>query len=165
MENATTGLPDPLPGHSGGAGDKPRDGRDAAGRFLPGVSGNPGGPRRKSEADRRIEELARNASEDAFHVVQYLMTGSENDKTRLSAALAILERAHGKPGERLTEPVELAPDATLADQGRAVMAAACRGDITPTQAGALLSCLGNLARLVELTDLEARIAALEAQKP
>jgi hypothetical protein len=144
--------------------DDTRANRDDAGRFLPGTSGNPTGRPKKRDADRRIEELARDASESAFHVVQDLMTGSENDKTRLSAALAILERAHGKPGERLTEPVELAPGATLADQGRAVMAAACRGDITPTQAGALLSCLGNLARLVELTDLEARIAALEGQK-
>lgn len=137
--------------------------RDDSGRFLPGTSGNPTGRPKKRDADRRIEELARDASESAFRVVQDLMTGSENDKTRLSAALAILERAHGKPGERLTEPVELAPDATLADQGRAVMAAACRGDLTPTQAGALLGCLSNLARLVELTDLEERIAALEKQ--
>lgn len=144
---------------------KPRDGRDHAGRFLPGFSGNPGGAKRKSDADRRVEELARNASEDAFETVRVLMSAAETERTRLAAALAILERAHGKPGERLTEPVELAPGATLADQGRAVMQAACRGDITPTQAGALLSCLGNLARLVELTDLEARIAALEAQKP
>lgn len=141
----------------------PRDGRDDAGRFLPGVSGNPGGAKRKSDADRRIEELARNASEDAFNVVQVLMNGAETERTKLAAALAILERAHGKPGERLTEPVELAPDATLADQGRAVMAAACRGDITPTQAGALLGCLGNLAKLVELTDLQKRLEAIEVQ--
>lgn len=145
--------------------DGTRANRDDAGRFLPGTSGNPTGRPRKREADRRIEELARNASEDAFNVVQDLMTGAETERTRLAAALAILERAHGKPGERLTEPVELAPDATLADQGRAVMSAACRGDITPTQAAALLGCLSNLARLVELTDLEARIQALEAQKP
>lgn len=143
---------------------KPRDGRDDAGRFLPGVSGNPGGAKRKSEADRRIEELARNASEDAFHTVHVLMSAAETERTKLAAALAILERAHGKPGERLTEPIELQPTATLAEQGQAVMQAACRGDITPTQAGALLGCLGNLARLVELTELEQRIAALEAQK-
>lgn len=145
---------------------KPPDGRDGAGRFLPGVSGNPGGAKRRSDADRRIEELSRAASEDAFRVVQDLMTMAEQERTKLAAALAILERAHGKPGERLTEPVELAPDATLADQGRAVMQAACRGDISPSQAGALLGCLGNLARLVELTDLQQRIEALErGQKP
>ena len=146
------------------ASGKPRDGRDDAGRFLPGISGNPGGKKRKSEADRRIEELARDASEDAFQTVHELMASSENDRTRLGAALAILERAHGKPGERLTDPIELAEGATLADQGKAVMQAACRGDITPTQAGALLGCLGSLARLVEMTELEQRIAALEAQK-
>lgn len=143
---------------------QPRDGRDGAGRFLKGVSGNPGGAKRRSEADRRVEELARNASESAFETVHALMSTAEQERTKLAAALAILERAHGKPGERLTEPVELAPDASLADQGRAVMAAACRGDLTPTQAGALLGCLSNLARLVELTDLQKRIEALEQQK-
>lgn len=140
-----------------------RANRDDTGRFLPGTSGNPTGRPRKREADHRIEELARNASEDAFNVVQDLMTGAETERTRLAAALAILERAHGKPGERLTEPVELAPGATLADQGRAVMAAACRGDITPTQAGALLGCLGNLAKLVEMTELQRHLEAIEAQ--
>lgn len=36
-ENAATGRPEPL----SGAEEARRDGRDAAGRFLPGVSGNP----------------------------------------------------------------------------------------------------------------------------
>lgn len=143
--------------------DDTRANRDDTGRFLPGVSGNPTGRPKKRDADRRIEELARNASEDAFNVVQVLMNGAETERTKLAAALAILERAHGRPGERLTEPVELAPDATLADQGRAVMHAACRGDITPTQAGALLGCLGNLAKLVEMTELQRRLEAIEAQ--
>lgn len=142
---------------------KPPAIRDDAGRFRRGNSGNPTGRPKKRDADRRIEELARDASESAFHVVQDLMTSAETERTRLAAALAILERAHGRPGERLTEPVELEPGAALADQGRAVMSAACRGDITPTQAAALLGCLGNLAKLVELTDLQKRIEALEAR--
>lgn len=137
------------------------EGRDHAGRFRPGFSGNPGGARRRSEADRKIEELARAKSADAFDVVADLMTGSDNDRTRLAAALAILERAHGKPGDRLAEPLELPEGASLADQGAAVMQAACRGDITPAQAGALLGCLGNLARLVELTEIDKRLTALE----
>lgn len=158
-ESNATGHPEPLPGQSGAS----RADRDDAGRWRKGVSGNPSGMRRKSDADRQIEELARAESVAAFDVVRDLMTGSDNDRTRLAAALALLERAHGKPGERLTDPIELSPGATLAEQGRAVMTAACRGDITPTQAGALLGCLGSLARLVELTELEQRIAALEAK--
>jgi hypothetical protein len=129
------------------------------------VSGNPAGRRRRSDADRLIEELARSRSEDAFHVVADLMTGSDNDRTKLAAALALIERAHGKPGERLADPITLAPGATLAEQGAAVMQAACRGDITPGQASALLGCLGNLARLREVTELEQRITALETKEP
>lgn len=151
-------------GHDDNPGDA-ESSRKAPGRpWPPGTSGNPGGRRRKSAADREIDGLARTESVAAFQVVRSLMCSSENDRTRLAAALALLERAHGKPGERLTDPIELPPGATLAEQGRAVMDAAYRGDITPTQAGVLLGCLGNLARLVELTELEQRIAALEAKE-
>lgn len=145
--------------------DEERGSRDGTGRFHPGVSGNPAGRPKKREADKLIDELARSRSEDAFHVVADLMTGSDNDRTKLAAALAILERAHGKPGDRLADPINLEPGATLADQGAAVMQAACRGDITPAQASALLGCLGNLAKLHEITELERRIAALETKEP
>lgn len=143
--------------------DKKRACRDDAGRFQPGVSGNPSGRRRRSEADRAIDELARTESEAAFRTVAELVGRADSDRTRLAAALAILERAHGKPGERLPDPIDLPAGATLAEQGQAITAAACRGDITPTQASALLSCLSGLARLVEITDLQQRIERLEGK--
>jgi len=108
--------------------------RPNSGRFQPGRSGNPSGRPRRTDADRKIDELARARSEEAFEVAARLMHDGDNDRTRLTAALAVIERAHGKPGERLAEPVTLPEGATLADQGRAVLAAACRGDITPGQA-------------------------------
>jgi hypothetical protein len=129
-----------------------------------GVSGNPGGRRRKSTADRQIENLAREASADAFNTVRGLMTSADSDRTRLAAALAIIERAHGKPGELLAEPVESPEATTLAEQAQAVMQAALAGRVTPTQANALLSGLASVARIKEVTELEERIAALEAQK-
>lgn len=138
------------------------EGRDHAGRFRPGFSGNPGGARRRSEADRKIEELARAKSADAFDVVADLMTGSDNDRTRLAAALAILERAHGKPGDRLAEPLELPTDAGPAVFARAVLAAAAGGELPPSQAAALMTAATGAVRVIEAGELEARIQALEA---
>ena len=48
---------------------------------------------------------------------------------------------------------------TLTDQGRAVMAAAATGELTPTQAAQLLAGLSALAKLVETDDLVKRVQA------
>ncbi|MEY8690161.1 MAG: hypothetical protein AB9M53_09845 [Leptothrix sp. (in: b-proteobacteria)] len=137
--------------------------RKAAGRPWPrGTSGNPGGRRRKSDADRRIEHMAREASADAFAVVRELMTTANNDRTRLAAALAVIERAHGKPGELLAEPVESTEAATLAERAEAIAAAAMAGTVSVTQASALLACLASVAKVREVEQLAARLEAVEA---
>jgi hypothetical protein len=79
----------------------------------------------------------------------------------VGAARLLLERTLPalKPEER---PVTLAlPPDSLTDQGRAVMAATAKGEIAPSQAGALLGGLGQLARLAEIDELDARVRALE----
>lgn len=55
--------------------------------------------------------------------------------------------------------------ATLADRGRAVLAAAAAGDIPMTQAGQLIGALGALGNLIDFEDWERRLAALEASRP
>lgn len=50
----------------------------------------------------------------------------------------------------------------LAEQGRAVLEAAARGEISPDAAAAHMGLLRSLAELRQAEDLEARIAALEA---
>lgn len=62
----------------------------------------------------------------------------------------------------LPAPMEL-PNGCLADQGRAVLAAAGSGCLAPGQAAQLLAGLGSLAKLIETDELAARIAALEAK--
>ncbi|MBF0283968.1 MAG: hypothetical protein HQL51_05865 [Magnetococcales bacterium] len=75
--------------------------------------------------------------------------------------------------ERLIPPVKATDEAvqlpdlaglSLADQGRVILAAVGRGEISPLQGNALLQGLGTLVRVVEATELEERIAALEAKK-
>lgn len=54
---------------------------------------------------------------------------------------------------------------TLAEKGQAVMKAAADGDITPTEAATVMQALTGLVRIVEIDELEKRIAALEADTP
>ncbi|MDG4561666.1 MAG: hypothetical protein RKP20_16345 [Candidatus Competibacter sp.] len=62
-------------------------------------------------------------------------------------------------------PLNLPVDGGLADQGRAVLAALATGHLPVNQAAGILQGLGNLAKLMELDELEKRIAALEDKQP
>jgi hypothetical protein len=80
------------------------------------------------------------------------------------AARLLLERVIPplKAGE-LAAPIEL-PQGPLADQGRAVLAAASDGTLAPGQAAQLLAGLSSLAKLIEADELELRIRKLEQQR-
>ena len=78
-----------------------------------------------------------------------------------SAARLLLERAVA-PLKAAEQPqaVNLAGD-SLTDQGRAVLASVARGELAPGQGAALLGAIGRLARVSEIDELAARVAALE----
>jgi len=77
--------------------DKPTRGPD--GRFLRGGVGNPKGrPRSEPELVRQAQLLGPQAVE----TLAELMTGSNEDKVRLSAAEALLARGYGKPRQQTT---------------------------------------------------------------
>ena len=62
-------------------------------------------------------------------------------------------------------PVKVtAKSADLASQGAAVVNAALAGELTPDVLGMLLSALADQARLVEFTEIEARLQKLENQE-
>jgi polyhydroxyalkanoate synthesis regulator phasin len=52
-------------------------------------------------------------------------------------------------------------NATLPEQGQIILQSVANGTLTPDQGHALLSGLGSQARLIEITELEERITALE----
>ncbi|MDO8890318.1 MAG: hypothetical protein Q8N54_16740 [Sulfurimicrobium sp.] len=63
-------------------------------------------------------------------------------------------------------PVALAlpADAGLSDTGRAILTAAAGGNLPPDIASQLIAAVGALARVVEMDELERRIAQLEGVK-
>lgn len=80
----------------------------------------------------------------------------------VSAARLLLERVI-PPLKASEEAARLAlPDGTLTEQGRAVLGAVAAGELAPGQGAALVAAIGSLARVVEIDELERRIAALEA---
>lgn len=129
-----------------------------------GVSGNPRGRPKKSNEAREVERLARASSAAALDTVLSIMQTGDGDRVRLAAALAVIERGIGKAGDVLPEPVEVAEGATMAERAEAIADAAMSGAVSVSQASALLSCLASVSKVIEVEELEKRIAALEAQK-
>ena len=127
-------------------------------RWKPGQTGNPKGrPPGQSEITRLRASLAGDVPEILAGLVMAAKGGD------VQAARLILERIL-PPVKAIEQAVELQlpTDGTLTAQGRAVLSAVAGGDLAPTQGAALLGAIGTLARVTEIDELTARIAALEA---
>lgn len=68
--------------------------KDAKGRFVKGHSGNPGGV---SKEKAEIIALCKEHSTEAIETLVDLMRNAKGGHIRLEAALALLDRAYGKP--------------------------------------------------------------------
>lgn len=64
--------------------------------FQPGQTGNKGGRPKKTEEERTLEQMCRAKTEDALAVLVGIMDNGENERNRITAAMAIIERGHGK---------------------------------------------------------------------
>ena len=136
-----------------------KNGRNTDGTFCEGNSGRPKGARnRKSLAleallDGEAEALTRTAIEKAF------------DGHGLALRLC-MERIAPAPKDRpvvFSMPnIKSAKDAAMA--ASAVLAAVSEGDLTPIEAGRVMSLIDSFRRTLELTDIENRLAAKEGHK-
>ena len=70
------------------------------GRFIKGISGNPGG---RPAAEREVRELARKYTTRAIRRLAALMKSS-NERVAVAATIALLDRAWGRPAQALTGP-------------------------------------------------------------
>ena len=130
-------------------------------RFQPGQSGNPAGkPKGASRAAKLRALLEPHAAALIKKAVELAKKG---DTTALRLCLERLMPAM-KAETRLAEIPGLAEATDLTSQGRAVLAAAAAGLITPEQSATLLQAIAAQARIVEIDEITRRIERLENRK-
>lgn len=133
------------------------EGRDAKGRFTPGNPGRPRGARHKAtlavEAilDGEADALTRKAVELAM----------KGDTTALRLCLERIAPPRKDAPVTFDLPaVESVKDASTAMS--ALLEAVASGDVTPSEAAAIGGLVETWRRTAETTEIEARLATLEA---
>ena len=126
--------------------------------WKPGQSGNPAGrPRGSGE----VAQIRAAISDKVPAIMDALLSQALAGDT--SAARLLLERSIA-PLKAVEPPQPLTlPDGSLTEQGRAVLASVAAGALAPGQGAALLGAIGALARVAEIDELAARVAALESK--
>ena len=132
-----------------------------AGRFTPGRSGNPAG-KRKGSRNRVLMALDAIGAAGAQEALRAVVEAA--GKGDITAAALLLYRVWPA---RKVRPVylDLPATETAADLVRAlgaVAGAVANGTLTPEEGQQLASVLEAQGRSIEVMELEARIAALEA---
>ncbi len=125
-------------------------------QWKPGQSGNPAGRPKGPGPFAAIREKIAGEMPEIIQVLADQAKGGD-----VAAARLLMERVY--PALKPVEvPVALdLPGASLSDDGRAVLAAVASGSVPPSQGAALVAAIGALARVVEVDELMARVAALE----
>ena len=69
--------------------------------FKKGQSGNPGGRKKRTPEEFELIRACKDKTPAALDVIEKIMVSGENERNRLAAAQAIIERAYGKPTQTL----------------------------------------------------------------
>lgn len=126
--------------------------------WKPGQSGNPAG---RKPGTGEVAKLRAAIAEHVPAIVQKLADAALAGD--VGAARLLLERVI-PPLKASEDTTALTlPEGRLTDQSRAVLAAIAAGQLAPGQGAALLGAIGTLARVAEVDELTARVAALEVR--
>ena len=126
--------------------------------WKPGQSGNPAGRKPGTSEVQKLRAAIAGRVPDILNAL--LAQALEGD---VAAARLLLERTI-PPLKAVEPPQPLAlPDGSLTEQGRAVLASVAAGELAPSQGAALVGAIGALARVAEIDELAARVAALESK--
>lgn len=148
---------------------QPIDGRKKSatrtdkGTFAPGNPGGPGRPHGRGP----VAEMRMALGTDLHKIIGALKAQALAGDVQ--AIRIVLDRV--LPALRPVELPTTLPMPTggsLAEQARAVVQAAADGDMAPAQAAQIVTALGGVAKIIETTELVARIDRLEqryADKP
>ncbi len=133
--------------------------RNADGTFAPGNPGKPKGSRHR--ATRAIEAMLEGQQEALTQAV--IDKALEGDVTALRLCLDRIAPARKDAPVSFALPeIETAEDAAKA--ARAILKAIAQGDVTPLEAATVMAVVEQFRRTLETTEIERRIAALEARK-
>lgn len=127
-------------------------------KFVKGQSGNPTG-RKKGVPDRRAqarELFAEHRDELIATAIKLALSG---DATALRMCLDRVVPALKPAGTPVVLPMW---PADLAGKGDIVLSQLAAGGISPEESTAVMAAIAQQARIVEVSDLERRIRALEA---
>ena len=127
-------------------------------KFKKGLSGNPAG-KAPGTKDKRTELralLQPHASALLQKAVDMALGG---DSTALRMCLDRICPAMKATADPVTSALQIT--GTLAEQGAAIFKAATAGEITTDEAAAMMALIQAQCRIFEITELEARLSALE----
>jgi hypothetical protein len=139
-----------------------KSGEKQDGRFKPGQSGNPAGkrPGTRHKVTLAIEALLEGEAEQLTRkAIEMALTG-DGPALRLCLDRLAPPRKDAPIAFDLP-PVKSAKDTVAASTS--VLAAMSAGEITPDEAGRVMALLTAHRSIVEIGDLERRIAALETK--
>ncbi|NOD88746.1 MULTISPECIES: DUF5681 domain-containing protein [unclassified Ruegeria] len=135
------------------------DERNPDGTFAPGNSGRPRGARHR--VTRAVEDLLEGQSEQITQ--KAVEMALEGDSTALRLCLErIAPTRKDAPVSFDLPPIKSAADAAKAAQ--AVLQAVSHGEVTPLEGATVMGLVEQYRRVLETTELERRITALEAAK-
>lgn len=139
-----------------------KEGRDKAGRFKPGCSGNPKGkrPGTRNAATMAAQKLLDGEAEALTRRAVEVALRGDTGALRLCIE-RILPARKDTPVEVDLPPIKGAQDAVKALS--ALLAAVGRGELTPSEAQSVAGLLESFRRALELGDLEERLTAIEEQ--
>lgn len=109
----------------------------------------------------QVEEIEKVLTDLAAKTIDPHSARVAIDARKWLAAKLLPGRFECKPAGPTVEIPELAEAQTAADQARAIIRAAARGEVTTDAAQALLVALAAAGKVIEVAELESRIAALE----
>lgn len=136
---------------------------NGAGGFQKGQSGNPGG---RAKMPPEIRNMLEAKAQDAVKV--YIKHLDDTDpRVSLKAAELLLDRTYGKPQPtaetiRFALPEDSNTAAALVALHCSLLHATARGEIGVGDAREMSALFENHRRLIEVADLESRIAKLES---
>ena len=127
-------------------------------QFIKGQSGNPQGRPKGSGLSAQLRAAI---EQDAPSIIKTMIEQAKAGD--MQAAKALLDRVLPalKPESQAIHLPELVAAGTMAEKARAAIDAAGAGAVSPSAASDLVSAIAGLAKIIETTELQKRLEALE----